>query len=121
MAESFQRRIRNLIANFRGIPGERSRAREKPLRSIDALLERFVQNASHRSEKLTLLRDFWPQIVGGTLAKFCQPLRIFGKKIVIQAANATVKQELLLSQKLILERARRLPFLGEISQIQVSF
>lgn len=115
----FPRKVENLIAAFRGLPENRSRARLHEARElapiIDQLLAKYQIGRSSPEEKL---REKWSEIVGAANAAYSHPLQIAkGGKLHILASHGVVRSELQLHTDEILARARALPGCEGIRQL----
>lgn len=105
------RKVENLIAAFRGLPENPSRAKSRDARElapiIDQLLAKYQIGRSSPEEKL---REKWTEIVGAANAAYSHPLQIAkGGKLHILASHGVVRSELQLHTDAILTRARALP------------
>lgn len=106
----FSRNIENLIADLRGLPGNRSRSRSRPEQllgsSIDKLLQKY-QIGPEAPEHI--LRARWHEIVGNANAAYSHPVRIDkGAKLLVLTSHAVVRDELRLLETVILQRVRKM-------------
>ncbi len=107
----FPRKVENMIANFRGLPENVSRSRDRGVRElasiIDQLLSKFQIGRSSPEEKL---RERWSEIVGEANAAYSHPLQIApGGKLHVLTSHAVVRSELQLHSDEIIGRAKALP------------
>jgi hypothetical protein len=91
-----------------------------PARRLGDILERLVQITIGRHERLSLLQDLWPKVVGETLRNLCQPMRIVGLTLTIRVANDAVARELILLREKLLDRIRSLPDLEHLRSFRIS-
>ena len=108
----FSRDVENLIANLRGVPENRSRARLRPAKSIDELLDRPILHGrrSQHPHKETVIMNHWAEVIGDTqLCHRCRPVRItLDAKLVVAVADPVLRQELQFRRKSMLARLQRL-------------
>jgi hypothetical protein len=116
---AFNRRQRNLIGSFFGLPGEGKGERGRPIHRFDSLVQRFLHGPICRSESLLSLQELWPEIVGTTLASRCQPWRILHQTLLVRTADGTTAKALSRQRLPILRRIQLLPNLGAISRLSV--
>ena len=117
----FPRKVENLIASFRGLPENPSRAKSREARElapiIDQLLAKFQIGRSSPEEKL---REKWAEIVGAANASYSHPLQIAkGGKLHILTTHGVVRSELQLHTDAILARARALPGCEDIKSLVI--
>jgi len=106
----FSRKVENLIAELRGVPGDQSRSRkrrEHPLgESIDKLLHKYkigVDAPDHT------IQQHWGEIVGSANAAYSHPVRIDKSgRLLEQTSHAVVREELRLLETVLLQRVRQL-------------
>ncbi|MDR1595701.1 MAG: DUF721 domain-containing protein [Puniceicoccales bacterium] len=118
--EKFSRRIRNLIAAFRGLPPEESRSFLKATRpvgeTIAILLKKFgTTRASPEME----IHSNWAAIIGGTFANRCHPVKILNNDVlIVHSGSSVIRCELQMQKSKILENLHRLPHCKKISDIR---
>ncbi|MDR0742574.1 MAG: DUF721 domain-containing protein [Puniceicoccales bacterium] len=116
----FGRRIRNLIAVFRGLPPEEGISclkKAKPLgASISTLLKKF--NMVKITPQQTIHQN-WPSIVGENMAKRCSPVKILNDDtLIIHSFNAVIRSELQIQKLKILNNLHQFPNCAQISDIR---
>jgi hypothetical protein len=118
-APKFSRKVENLIAAFRGLPRNRSRARERETRAGGELVYEILDK--YRVGMATpedAVREAWVSIVGEPNAAYCQPLRIErGRVLVVGVSNPVVRQEMLFHRDVVLKRVRAIPACRQITSI----
>jgi len=118
-SDFFNRRRNNLVAAFRGMPTDYSRARFKEPTNMEQLMDKLVHTyslAQRRPEEI--IREHWPAIVGDYNARHADPVRLDrGQKLFVQVSNSVVRQELFFSRKLILRQLQQLPGCSSIRQV----
>jgi len=105
----FSRKVENLIADLRGVPGDQSRSyrrREHPLgESIDKLLHKYkigVDAPDHT------IQQHWAEIVGSANAAYSHPVRIDkAGRLLVLTSHAVVRDELRLLEPVLLQRVRQ--------------
>ncbi|MDR2664561.1 MAG: DUF721 domain-containing protein [Puniceicoccales bacterium] len=107
--KQFNRAQRQLVENFCGLPAPERRGGGRPAGQLDDLVNRLVGSYLGRSGRLQTLADLWPQIVGKTLARLCQPYGIDGAVLTVHVSGDATAQELILRQREILREIRKLP------------
>lgn len=119
---AFSRKIQNMIAEFRGLPIDRSYSRPREIVGIDSVIE--VLTEKYRFDKVsveeTIVRN-WKSIVGDYASQRCAPQRLMdnGSRLLIYAANTVIRQELTFAQKDIVGRLRRLPDCNTIQSVVI--
>lgn len=116
----FSRRIRNLIAVFRGLPIDTSRSflkRARPVGDTVTALMKKINVTAVRPEHS--LQEHWEMIIGSYLSRRCHPVKITNDDVlIIHSANAVVRSELHMQKEKILERIHSLPRCAKISDIR---
>ncbi|MDR1432843.1 MAG: DUF721 domain-containing protein [Puniceicoccales bacterium] len=116
----FGRRIRNLIAAFRGLPPEESRSfpkKAKPIGESIAILLKKIRPRIASPERE--IQSNWEAIVGKDMAGRCHPLRILGSDVLlIHSGSAVIRSELQMQKAKILENLHRLGHCAKISDIR---
>ncbi|MDR2776743.1 MAG: DUF721 domain-containing protein [Puniceicoccales bacterium] len=118
--KTFGRRIRNLIAAFRGLPPEEGISclkKAKPIGiSISTLLKKF--DVIKITPQQTIHQN-WPSIVGEAMAKRCYPVKILNNDtLVIHSFNAIIRSELQIQKLKILDNLHQFPNCAQISDIR---
>lgn len=116
----FGRRIRNLIAAFRGLPPEKSKSflvRTKPIgESIGQLLKK-INGPTVSPERE--IQSNWHAIVGERMANRCHPVRILNSDVLlIHSESAVIRNELQMQKAKILENLHRLAHCARICDIR---
>lgn len=110
---------RNLIANLRGHPEEKSRSNERTVRSIDQAVEEAVKRLGiDRPIPEHAISAGWAKLLPPTLARRTAPLRILPDgKLMIQCEGAIVRSEVAFHSRSLLAKIRELPGCGHIKAI----
>ncbi|MDG2169202.1 MAG: DUF721 domain-containing protein [Opitutales bacterium] len=119
MRHFFSRKTNNLIASFRGLPPDRSRAWNKKVKDLDAvmdtLVDRFKLGTTQPEETIT---NEWVSLVGENNAKYANPWRLDrGRTLYVQVSNPVVKQEMQFSKKVLLKRLNSLRGCEKIQEV----
>ena len=120
MKKFFGRKIRNLIAEFRGLPTEQSHSFLKKPHvvgdAVCAILKRFDMHAV-RPENI--IQDNWADIIGIKLVKYCEPLKItLGDVLIVKCPSAVVRSELQILKGKILESLHKFAACKKISDVR---
>jgi hypothetical protein len=110
---------RNLIANLRGHPEEKSRSNERAVRSIDQAVEEAVKRLGiDRPVPEHAISAAWAKLLPPTLARRTAPLRILPDgKLMIQCEGAIVRSEVAFLSRSLLTKIRELPGCSHIKAI----
>ncbi len=108
--DPFSRQAQNVIAHFRGLPPNRSRAIQRPAAALDDLFNIvFEEHRINQPNFHQVLMEHWKSIVGPGNAHRCSPVRVADSGVLIIAApNATFRQELLFQKPYFLREIRKL-------------
>ena len=119
----FSRTAEKLIADLRGVPDtEPKRQKLRATRELAGLIDELV--AKHqigREAPEQVIRDHWVELVGPANAAYSHPARLEqdGRKLVVLAAHAVVRNELFFHRATLLERVKKLPGCAGIKIIQL--
>ena len=116
---SFSRKTNNLIATFRGLPKDRSRAYFRDEQNLESVMDKVImrfQIEEGRPEEAIMAQ--WTSIVGNKNAKFAHPHRLDrGYRLFVLVNNPVVKQEMQFHKKLILKRLSQVPWCEGIREL----
>jgi hypothetical protein len=113
MAEphAFSRSIENLIADFRGVPGDESRSKKRNDQPLGAAIDKLLRKYHIGDDAPDhTIRKHWAEIVGHANAAYSHPVKIDGKtgKLLVMVSHAVVRDELRLLETILLQRVRQL-------------
>ena len=115
----FPRRIENLIAEFRGLPKDRSRSIDRPAVPVDSLMEVLLERyevGKIRPEQIITSR--WADILGPDFAKRCSPQKIDRSgRLVVLVPNPILRRELIFDRRRIVREIQALPECGHIRDV----
>ena len=116
----FPRHVENLIATFRGLPPNRSRARDRAgINTMGSLVDNCIdryQIGQDTAEEIILSN--WPRIVGKVYARRCKPERIDRSgALIIAVTNTTLRRELQFMEDRILTATRSLEGCEKVTSI----
>jgi hypothetical protein len=118
--QPFSRAIENLIADFRGIPENRSRSRPRTARPLGELVEQLiVKHQIGRPSPEQALRDRWTEIVGAANAAYCHPVRIERGRLLVLVSHAVVRNELFMHRDPLLKKIRAVPGCEDIRELNL--
>ena len=120
-APKFSRRAQKTIAEFRRVPtGEPNAMRKRVTKDLADLIEELrVKHRIGRAAPEDAIREAWPEIVGSANATYSHPLRIEGRKLIVQATHSVVRNELFLHRKEIASRLQKLPGCAEVKELHI--
>ena len=115
----FSRTVLNLLANLRGLPEDRGRSADRPMKSIDdAVLDAFKKLRLDKPVPETVIVASWHELLPAKLAKRCAPLRVLeGGRLVVQCENSVVKSEVRFHERAMLAKIRALRGCQEVKSI----
>ena len=107
----FSRTVQNLLANLRGLPEDRGRSTDRPLKSIDdAVQDAFRKLRLDKPSPEHAIVAHWHELLPPKLARRAAPLRVLeGGKLVVQCENAVIRSELRFHERAMLAKIRLLP------------
>lgn len=116
----YNRKTQNLIAQFRGLPANRSRAIDRGVKGMGTLMAVLTEEYKlHTIRPEEIVVRHWNDIMGEN-AHRAQPVKIVkGYQLIISIPNPTVKREVLFQRRSILKRLRDLPGLSRIRDIRI--
>lgn len=118
---AFSRLAEKAIAEFRRVgPREPEKMRRRPTRALSELVEELrVKHRIGREAPEDALRATWPELVGSANAAYSHPLRIEGRRLIVQATHSVVRNELFLHRREILERIQKVPGCANVSDLHL--
>jgi hypothetical protein len=108
--KEFSREVENLIAGFRGVPGNRGRSRRRQTTELGALVDELLvkYRISHDSLEHSI-REKWPELVGVANATYSHPVVVERGQLLVLVSHSVVRQELFHHRLGILEKVKKLP------------
>lgn len=80
--------------------------------SLGEAIEQFLKKSRLKGSVQALqITDIWEQVMGKTVSKYTDSIKIYGDKLYITTAVAPLKQELLFQKEIIMQRVNEV--LGE--------
>jgi putative hydrolase of the HAD superfamily len=115
----FSRTVLNLLANLRGLPEDRGRSTDRPLKSMDdAVQDAFRKLRLDKPVPEDAIVAHWLELLPLKLAKRCAPLRVLeGGRLVVQCENSVVKSEVRFHERALLSKIRTLRGCLEVKSI----
>ncbi|MFO0006951.1 MAG: DUF721 domain-containing protein, partial [bacterium] len=92
---TFSRTVANLLAELSGLPKDRSRSSDRPIKTIDEAVREAVSKLRlDRPVPETAIVAHWSELLPSRLARRCAPLKVLeGGKLTVQCENAVVRSE----------------------------
>lgn len=108
--KEFSHEVENLIASFRGVPEDETRARNRKTQDLGALIDELLvkYRISHDSLEHSI-REKWPELVGVANATYSHPVVVERGQLLVLCSHAVVRNELFHHRLQILEKLRKLP------------
>lgn len=73
--------------------------------SLGEAIQQFLKKSRLKGSVQALqITDVWEQIMGKTVAKYTESIKIYGDKLYVTTSMAPLKQELLFQKEKIVER-----------------
>ncbi len=73
--------------------------------SLGDAIQQFLKKSRLKGSVQALqIADVWEQIMGKTVAKYTESIKIYGDKLYVTTSMAPLKQELLFQKEKIIER-----------------
>lgn len=115
----FSRSVQNLLANLRGLPEDRGRSTDRPMRTIDdAVRDAFRKLRLDKPTPESAIVAHWHELLPHKLARRCAPLRVLeGGKLIVQCENSVVKSEARFHERAMLAKIRLLRGCQEVRSI----
>jgi hypothetical protein len=107
----FSKLAEELVGDLRGVPfREPARQVKRATQPLTGLIEQLmVKHQVGRPSTEQTVRDHWVGLVGAANAAYSHAVRIDGKRLVVIAAHAVVRNEIFHHREEILQRLRLLP------------
>lgn len=118
--KEFSRAMENLIADFRGLPDDKSRSKKRAPTELAAMIDELLvkYRISHDSIEHSI-RDQWRDLVGVANATYSHPLAVERNLLVVLVSHAVVRNELFMHRDSILKKLRKLPGCAEIKGLNL--
>jgi len=115
----FSRTVQNLLANLRGLPEDRGRSTDRPMKSIDdAVQDAFRKLRLDKPVPENAIVAHWHELLPAKLARRAAPLRVLeGGRLVVQCDNAVIKSEVRFHERAMLAKIRLLRGCEEVRSI----
>lgn len=115
----FSRTVQNLLANLRGLPEDRGRSSDRPMKTMDdAVRDAFKKLRLDKPVPETAIVAHWLELLPSKLARRTAPLRVLeGGKLVVQCENSVIKSEVRFHERALLAKVRLLRGCQEIRSI----
>ncbi len=115
----FSRTVANMLAELSGRPAIRSRATQRPLKTMDdAVRDAIVRLRLDRPVPENSIVAHWAELLPPRLARRCAPLKVLeGGRLTVQCENAVVRSEAKFHEKAMLIKIRALPGCAEVKSI----
>ena len=120
--QPFSKLAEQLIADLRGIPNrEPPRQRKRPTREAGSVIEELmVKHRIGRPAPEDAIRERWTELVGAPIAAYSHAVTLEqGRKLIVQASHAVVRNELFLHRAEIVARIQKLPGCAGVRELWV--
>lgn len=119
----FSRTAEELIGDLRQLPPEAPRRQKlRATKELAGVIDELVtQYQLGRASPEQMIRDHWTELVGSANAAYSHAARLEqdGRKLVVLAAHAVVRNELFFHRATLLERIQQLPGCSGVKLIQL--
>lgn len=117
----FSRLAEKTIGEFRRVgTGDPDKMRRRPTRDLAEVMEELrVKHRIGRAAPEDAVREAWSDLVGTANAAYSHPLRIEGRRLIVQATHSVVRNELFLHRREIVERVKKLPGCGSVTDLHL--
>jgi len=117
----FSQIAEELVGDLRGVPYEEPRRQVKrPTRPLGELVEELmVKHQVGRPSAEQTIRDYWVELVGAANAAYSHAVRIEGRRLVVIAGHAVVRNEIFHHRDAIVERIRQLPGCDAVKTLNI--
>lgn len=108
--KEFSHEVENLIASFRGLPEDETKARHRKTQDLGKLIDELLvkYRISHDSLEHSI-REKWVELVGAPNAAYSHPVVVERGQLLVLCSHAVVRNELFHHRLQILEKLRKLP------------
>jgi len=108
--KEFSHEVENLIASFRGLPEDETKARNRKTQDLGKLIDDLLvkYRISHDSLEHSI-REKWVELVGAPNAAYSHPVVVERGQLLVLCSHAVVRNELFHHRLQILEKLRKLP------------
>ena len=115
----FTQKVENLIANFRNVPENSTRATIRKPRAMEGLVGHLIKKFRVDQPRIEeIIMHHWAEIVGATNCHRCRPKRITqNKKLIVAVASPVIRQEMIFAHKRILQKLQKIPDCKDIQTI----
>jgi hypothetical protein len=120
--QPFSKLAEQLIADLRGIPNrEPPRQRKRPTREAGSVIEELmIKHRIGRSAPEDAIRERWTELVGAPIAAYSHAVTLEqGRKLIVHASHAVVRNELFLHRAEIVARIQKLPGCAGVRELWV--
>jgi hypothetical protein len=120
--QPFSKVAEELIASLRRIPTREPRnMRKRPTQEAGALVESLmVKHRIGRPAPEDAIRERWVELVGAPIAAYSHAVTLEqGRKLIVNASHAVVRNELFLHRAEIVARIRKLPGCAGVQELWV--
>jgi hypothetical protein len=120
--QPFSKVAEELIASLRRIPSQEPRGmRKRPTREAGAIVEELmVKHKIGRAAPEDAIRERWTELVGAPIAAYSHAVSLEqGRKLIVHASHAVVRNELFLNRAEIVSRIRKLPGCSGVRELWV--
>ena len=107
--------------NFRNLTEQKFKNVRGPMRCESVIEVILKKHRLLEARPEDVLMAHWQDVIGDAHASQCRPVKVTRDTLLVAAANAMVRSELLFKRKGITDRLRQIPGFGEIKEIRFSY
>jgi hypothetical protein len=119
--QHFSKLAEELIGDFRGVDSKEPRRQVKrATRPLAELVEEMmVKHHIGRPSVEDTIREHWTQLVGAANAAYSHAVRVEGRRLVVIASHAVVRNEIFHHREEIVQRLRQLKGCEDIKSLNI--
>ena len=121
LPHQFSKAAEKVIAEFRRLgSNDPARMRQRPTQELSALVDELrTKHRIGRSAPEEAVREQWAELVGGANAAYSHAARLEGRRLIVLVSHGVVRNELFLNRAQIIERIRKLPGCGTVTELHI--
>lgn len=115
----FPQKVENLIASFRNVPKNSSRAIIRKPKAMEGLVDHLIHQFKINQPRIEeIIMNRWAEIVGDSNCHRCSPQRITrNNKLIVAVGSPVIRNEMLFARGRILRHLQKIPACKDIQDI----